>query len=151
VHTQSIYLEILYSEKSIDVHTHFDIPEVKIDDEPIDVANCFSLEVTDTKLEAQLNLNLKGKKNYDFLIKMRKVVPYEENRTKSVSTIYFIHNLNVTFTYRKLLKVEFMECGTIGSFKTIGEHDIDLNSKQLIKRYNGLIFPKQGFVFFLTK
>lgn len=91
----------LIPKKTAVLHTHFEIPEVKIDDEPVDVANCFSVELTDTKLEAQLKLNLKGKKNYDFLIKMRKVVPYEENRTKSVSTKYFIHNLDVTFTYPK--------------------------------------------------
>ena len=82
---------------------------------------------------------------------MRKVIPFDENRTKSLNTKYFINNLDVTFTYPKSLKIEFIECGTINKFKTLGEADIDINSRQIIKRYNGLIFPKQGFVFFLIK
>lgn len=90
-------------------------------------------------LLVNLSLELTGCEEYKVEIKQKKIYALNRNNTKGFHAGRFINNLEVYVSYSNELKVEFYPMGILEDF-------IDRSSRNLIwKRYEGLIFPRQGF------
>lgn len=96
-------------------------------------------------LVTSYDVTLSGKEAYNIEIEVSKQYSLKNDNVISQANIVMRNNFTVHFQL-KGVKINFVELGTFNKFKTNTE-----NSSLVIKEYQGIIYPKQGFLAIVNK
>lgn len=102
------------------------------------------IEGDNIKMKYELNLELKGNKQYDVHRQSTKILNIFVDPTKSYKSLRILHGLELHVKHPKDLVIKFYPEGIIGEFKILGDEKIN-DKIQIGRKFDGLIFPRQGF------
>lgn len=126
----------------------YDITEVKLDGKEIESKREEYDEINGEQWRRiEVRLRLAGKDEYPIRYKMTSVYNIKDDNMLGFSAEYIVSDLTVTLSLPKELSATFMSRGTLKEFG-IGNSDGD---GQLERKYDGIILPRQGYVFALQR
>lgn len=123
-----------------------EITEIKLDGEDIEGTDAECDETDGEQLHRiEKRLRLAGKTKYPIKYKRTSVYNIKNDNTLGFNAEYIVNDLTVSLSLPEELSATFVNCGTLKKF-SIGNSDGD---RQMERKYEGIILPKQGYVFAL--
>lgn len=101
-------------------------------------------DMTGNFLKSKFKIPLGDKHSYKIEIDVTKTYSLLEDNLIMYINGYIQHNLKVQM-FLQGISVKFIECGTLGSFKTINDRDGFLE-----KHYTGILYKRQGYIAYLN-
>jgi len=121
----------------------FELLKFKVNDKDTVPEKC--TEQTENRLITTYDVTLKDKSGYTIEMVVRKQYSLKYDRIVGQINSYIRNNYSVTF-HLTGVNANFLEVGTLKTFQTNTS-----NESFIVKEYNGIIYPKQGYLSIIHK
>lgn len=124
---------------------YFKVNYLKVNSQP--VAFKITQEKIDSTLKSMITYDVKSCEEYRFEIEVEKSYFLKDDNFIGFQKSQLIHDLNVKITLKGDLKFDFQSSGTLKQFKPVMYKNENIYEFD----YKGIIYPKQGYMIFVTK